>query len=448
MNCNRRPAQKIATRITVPVASLMPGQNRVFLFLQGPSSPIFAKIADRLERRGHRCLRINLNLGDRIFWRRPGGYNYRGRPENWPAYLTAFIRQQAVTDLVLLGEERAYHQAALAVAKTASVHVYVVEMGYLRPDWLTLERGGMSSNSHFPIDPSHIITAGAGLPEPDWQRRYSQTFVAEAAYDLLYNLPNVFLWFLYPYYRRHALFHPLAEYGGWLLRLAGEARRKKAATALIERLATDGTPFFVFPLQLQTDFQLRTHSPFNGQHEAIDEVLSSFAHNAAIDTMLVIKVHPLDNGLIDWQAYIRKAAERLAVAERVSFLDGGDLNALLEKCNGVVTTNSTVGLHALQQGKPVKVLGTAIFNIEGLTDQAPLDRFWTAPAPPDETLRAAFLRLLAAAIQVRGNFYSAAGTDAGANAIAERLDRRTVNAPGAYVDPPPRQKPAKRHLGH
>ncbi len=423
---------------------MMSGRSRVFLFLQGSSSPLFAKIAYRLEERGHTCLRINLNAGDWIFWRRPGGYNFRGRPADWQSYLAAFIERHAVTDMVLLGEERPYHRAALPVAKAASVDVYVVEMGYLRPDWLTLERDGMSSNSHFPVDPAQILKAGAGLPEPDWRRRHQQTFIAEAVYDLLYNPPNVFLWFLYPHYRRYGLFHPLAEYAGWLVRLAGEARRKKAAVALIERLSTGGVPFFVFPLQLQTDFQLRAHSPFNGQHQAIDEVLFSFAHHAPSGSLLVIKVHPLDNGLINWQAYIRKAAERLAIAGRVFYLDGGDLNALLQKCDGVVTINSTVGLHALQQERPVKVLGSAIFNIEGLTDQAPLDDFWASPATPDETLRTAFLRLLAASIQVRGNFYSAEGTDAGAAAIAERLDERTVNQPDAFVDPPPRQKPTKR----
>ncbi len=67
-------------------------------------------------------------------------------------------------------------------------------MGYLRPDWLTLERDGMSSNSHFPADAAHILEAARNLPEPDWRKHYSQTFVADASYDLLYNLPNVFLW--------------------------------------------------------------------------------------------------------------------------------------------------------------------------------------------------------------------------------------------------------------
>ena len=198
---------------------------RTFLFLQGPSSPIFSKIADRLEAKGHRCLRINLNPGDQIFWRRKGGYNYRGRGGNhWRAHVASFMDRHRVTDLVLLGEERPYHLAAISAAKDRDITVSVVEMGYLRPDWLTLERDGMSSNSHFPNDPQQIAAAAATLAEPNWTRRYTQSFTAEAAYDLLYNLPNVFLWFLFPHYRRHALFHPLAEYAGWVMRLTGARR--------------------------------------------------------------------------------------------------------------------------------------------------------------------------------------------------------------------------------
>ncbi len=417
---------------------------RCFLFLQGPSSPIFAKIAGALETRGHHCVRINLNAGDRIFWRRKGGHAYRGRGgEAWRHYLAGFVEANGVTDLVLLGEERPYHRIAIEVAKQYGIAVAVVEMGYLRPDWLTLERNGMSSNSHFPAEPAAILDAAANLPEPDWTRRYSQTFLAEALYDLAYNLPNVFLWFLYPHYHRHALFHPLAEYAGWVVRLAGGKRKARQAEQAIRDLTAAGKPFFVYPLQLQTDYQLRAHSPYNDQREAITDVLRSFAQHAPPEARLVVKVHPLDNGLIDWRGFIARSSRELGVEARVTYLDGGNLDAMLLASKGVVTVNSTVGLNALQKNVPVKVLGAAIFDIPDLSDQAPLDVFWTAPLPPKEQVRDAFFKLVAAAIQVRGNFYSGPGTDAGALAIAARLDERTLNEPDAFVDPKPRQKPQK-----
>jgi capsular polysaccharide export protein len=417
--------------------------DRVFLFLQGPSSPVFARIADRLEARGARCLRINICTGDRVFWRRGGAYNYRGRFEDWPAWLGAFLGGHGVTDIVLLGEERPYHAVARALAKDRDIDLYVVEMGYLRPDWITLERGGMSSNSHFPDDPERILAAAVGLPEPDWQRRYAHSFAAEAAYDLAYNLPNVFLPFLHPHYRRHAIDHPLAEYAGWLRRLVGARARRHAAEEKVAALCAGGTPFYLMPLQLQTDFQIRAHSPFAGQEEAIAQVIRSFTANASDGCRLVFKTHPLDNGLIDWAAVVAGEAAGPGVGGKVTVIDGGDLDRLIDAAEGVVTINSTVGLHALRRLKPTTCLGTALFDIEGLCDQRPLDQFWRNPAKPDPELCRAFFRLLAVAIHVRGTFYAKPGIDAAAEAIADRLVQRTVNEPGAFVDPPPR-KPADR----
>ncbi len=155
-------------------------------------------------------------------------------------------------------------------------------------------------------------------------------------------------------------------------------------------------------------------------------------------------MHPLDNDLIPWRRIVEERAAVLGLNGRVFYLDGGNLDTLGEASAGMVTVNSTAGLHALKQGRPVKVLGTAVFDIAGLTDQQPLDAFWRAPQTPQAELANAMFRLLAASIQVRGNLYSRAGTDAGADAIAERLHENSLNQPGAFVDPPPRRKPEKR----
>lgn len=414
-----------------------------WLFLQGPSSPLFMKIADRLGAAGHACFRINLHAGDQLFWRRSGAIAYRGRPENWGAFIRAVIRTRKIGNLVLLGEERSYHAEAIRAARDAGASIFVVEMGYLRPDWVTIERDGMSSNSHFPNDPVAILAAAKDLPEPDWTRLYRQTFLAEALYDLAYNIPSVFAGFLYPFYRRHALFHPLAEYAGWIVQLATEKRRHASAATDLALLKSSGGRWFVYPLQLQTDFQLRVHSPYNGQSQAIAEVLSSFAAHAPRDAHLAIKVHPLDNGLIGWQRQIVARAKQLGIGARVHYFGGGDLHALLEGCSGIVTVNSTAALHGLREGIPAKVLGAAIYDIAGMTDQRSLDEFWLAPEQPDPTLTSAFYRLLAASIQVRGNFYSEAGTAAAADAIARRLLEGTVNQPGGDSGGVPRRKPEK-----
>jgi len=408
---------------TEDARSVRGADRRTILFLQGPASPLFSKCADRLEQMGHSCRRINLNIGDRIFWRRRGGIDYRGRREDWPAFVRDTMRETGTTDLIMLGEERPYHKAAVEAAKSLGIDVHVIEMGYLRPDWVTFERDGISSNSHFPRNPQHIIAAAAGLPEPDWTGRFRQSFLQEACYDLLYNLPNVFFWFLYPHYRRHALFHPLAEYAGWSLRLLRQKRTERAAQATCEHLFAKRCPFFVYPLQLQTDYQLRAHSPYANQQEAISQILASFSAHAGPDHHLLVKLHPLDNGLIDWRGHIATEARRLGIEARTHVIDGGNLDNLIDRADGMVTVNSTSAITALRKGKPVKTLGAAVFDTPGLSHPGSLDTFWKDPAAADEALTSAFFRLLAHEYQVRGNFYSDAGSSAAAQAIADRLDR-------------------------
>ncbi|WP_246703602.1 MULTISPECIES: hypothetical protein [unclassified Rhizobium] len=189
-------------------------------------------------------------------------------------------------------------------------------------------------------------------------------------------------------------------------------------------------------------FQLRAHSPFHQQQDAIRLILRSFAENAAPETHIVLKLHPLDNGLVDWRAYVDGIGASCGLSSRVHFTDGGDLDRLMAASQGMVTVNSTAALAALRAGRPVKVLGAAVYDIVGLSDQGTLDRFWHEPRPPSPELREAFFKLLAAAIQVRGNFCSGEGARAAAAEIAERLLSRTVNLPDGYVDLP-RRRPSK-----
>lgn len=422
--------------------------SRVFLFLQGPSSSLFAKIGKELAQHGHKCLRINLSIGDRLFWWQPGARNYRGSFQDWGSFISLYLNQNGVTDLILLGEERPYHKVAVAAAKALGVEITVIEMGYLRPDWVTIERDGMSSNSRFPNDPAIIRQAAAGLAAPDYSIIYNQTFLTEAILDVTYNLPNAALWFLYPGYRRHALYHPIVEYAGWIRRLLGAKRRRTEAVEQIEELLRQGHPYYLYPLQLETDYQLRAHSPYRCQSEAIEHVLSSFSAHAAGDTHLVIKVHPLDNGLVDWAGEIERIANRLGIGARVRFLDGGDLGLLIGQSLGQVTVNSTTALHGLRRGVPAMVLGAAIYDVAGMTHQTGLDKFWTDPQRPDMALTCDFYRLLASSIQVKGNFYSRQGTAAAARGIADRLMRRTVNQPGGDLGYPPRVRPIKFGTGN
>jgi capsular polysaccharide export protein len=169
-----------------------------------------------------------------------------------------------------------------------------------------------------------------------------------------------------------------------------------------------------YPLQLATDFQLRAHSPFDDARDALNTIVTSFVESGNA-RRLVIVGHPLDEGLINWRRLIRGF-------DRGVFLEGGIPDALLAGAAGVLTVNSTVGLTALRYGIPVKTLGTAIYDIPGLTHPGDLADFWHTPLPPDRALTGDFLRALIGATQIKGGYHTRAAQAHALPAFVERLE--------------------------
>ena len=153
----------------------------------------------------------------------------------------------------------------------------------------------------------------------------------------------------------------------------------------------------------------------------LEDVFRSFAAFAPEDVRLVIKQHPFDNGVEKWERIIQEIAGRYGVAQRVDFIDEGDINDMLPKVSGVIVVNSTVGLHSLFAGRPTIALGSAVYDVRGLTHQEGLDSFWTDPAPVDPVLFDQYVRALAATIQVKGDFYNKAGRKVAISEIVARI---------------------------
>ncbi|SES78145.1 capsular polysaccharide export protein [Oceanicella actignis] len=398
---------------------------RTALLLQGPSSFFFSYLGDALEARGARVLRVHLCPGDMLFWRRGGGRVYRGGLARWPAWIEAFMAREGVSDLVLLGAHRPFHAPAIAAARRLGVLAHHVELGYFRPDWITVELDGAGPDSRFAREAERFMAQAAAATDsaapPQPARRFASSFAAYAAMDMAWNLSNLALsWALTPGYRRHQLWHPLAEYGGFGLKLAAGPLRRRAAGRALAALARARGPMFLFPLQLRTDHQIRVNGPDPDLRATARRVVRSFAAHAPADAVLAVKEHPMDNGLTPWRRLLEREAAACGAAGRVRVFDGGDLDALIARSAGVVTVNSTVGLAALAAGRPVKALGRALFDRPGLTDQAPLDAFWRAPAAPDPALARDFLAALRWATQLRGAF-DGEGALPGAEAAAERI---------------------------
>ncbi len=128
--------------------TLNPPNSRVFLFLQGPHGPFFHRLGKMLRRAGATVWRVGFNAGDRAFWFHPRSYiPFRGASADWPETFTELLDNKGVTDIVLYGDVRTIHAEAVAEAKRRGITVHVFEEGYMRPYWVTYERGGTNGNS-------------------------------------------------------------------------------------------------------------------------------------------------------------------------------------------------------------------------------------------------------------------------------------------------------------
>jgi len=373
------------------------------------ATAFFAELGAALVQRDHIVKRINFNAGDRLFWRLPDQVSYRGTLAEWPRAFENYLSEWRITDVVLFGDWRPFHKEAIRIARLRGLLVHVFEEGYLRPSWITLEQGGVNKNSSLPRDPAWYRRTARSLPP--WQdgRAVTGSFRVRALNDVIYHSwSGVFAW-RYPHFRTHLPVPPFLEYACWIRRFVRASSIQRRSEEALRALSASGRRYFLVPLQLDSDSQLRVNSPFQGLGPAIDVILASFARHAPADSALLLKEHPLDNQLVDWRAQANGTAQRLGIGHRVFYLVGGDAKSLIEESLGVVTVNSTAGLLAVLLGRPVKTLGRPIYDMSGLTFQPHLDRFWHERTAPDAALVDDFRRVVVDRTQINGDFFSAEG---------------------------------------
>ncbi len=388
------------------------------MFLQGPGGSFFNDLSRELETTGIRTSRINVCAGDWMLWRRNNARNFRGRFGDWTQFLTQYIGDERVTDIILFSDSRPYHRVAKQVAERQGINLFAFENGYLRPDWITLELGGVNGNSRFPRTRAGV-EAAPGPQVPSYEPMKRPTRLGLYSHDVVFHFANTLLAPLFPRYKRHRQTLPVIELVGWAKKWLTWPAKKRQSLRIINELLASEKPFFLYALQLEHDFQLIEHSPFSSIRQATQRVVASFAEKAPEESVLLVKNHPLDNEVINRKREVMDIAKQHGVADRVFFVDIGPNPELLDNSAGMVTVNSTMGTSALLHGLPVCVLGKSVYDVDGLTHQLGLDTFWQHPTKPDQALYHHFRNALIAACQLHGRFVTGSGKKVAAVSSAE-----------------------------
>jgi capsular polysaccharide export protein len=387
-------------------------QHRVFLFLQGPHGPFFHRLGQMLRRTGAEVWRVGFNAGDRAFWFHPQSYlPFTAPPADWPDHLRTLLSQKRVTDLVLYGDTRPLHAQAVAEARARGLTVHVFEEGYMRPYWVTYERGG--ANGHSRLMQMTVPEMRAALERSDMEAPLPPGHWGDMRQHIFYGA--LYHWFVlfrngdYRAFRPHRDLSVAREFQLYVKRLL--LMPVNRAERLIEtlRIRLGGFPYHLALLQLEHDASFRQHSPFDSMTEFLDLVIEGFARGAPGHHHLVVKAHPLENGQFPLRRAIRDTARRLGVEDRVHFVPGGKLAQLLNDARSAVTVNSTAGQQVLWRGIPLRVFGRAVYAKPEFVSDQPLAEFFAQPTPPDNRAYKQFRRYLLETSQLPGGFYSARG---------------------------------------
>ena len=392
------------------VMSTKPQSTRVFLFLQGPHGPFFYGLGKMLRAAGADVWRVGFNAGDRAFWFQPSTYiPYRGTVEEWPDTFIDLLETKGVTDIVLYGDTRPIHAEAVKAARARGLMIHVFEEGYMRPYWVTYERGGTNGHSRL-MDMSitemqealALSDMEAPLPPAHWGDMRQHIF-----YGALYHWFVMFRNGDYRNFRPHRSLPVTKEFQLYLQRLLlmpFQAIERRVATA---RIRLSGFPYHLALLQLEHDSSFQMHSPFSTMTEFLAEIVEGFAAGAPRHHHLVVKAHPLEDGRVPVRRELRRLAKEHGISKRVHYVRGGKLAQLLTDARSAVTVNSTAAQQVLWRGIPLKVFGKAVYDKPEFVSEQPLRDFFKGAARPDSRAYKDYRRFLLETSQVAGGFYSA-----------------------------------------
>ena len=420
----------------------------VFLFIGAPFGPFFARLAEEIEANGGTAFRTVCEGGEFLETPTRCRVLYRRRDGDWKRFIRNAMRRNKVDAVITFNDTLPRNRGALEVAEELGLHSFVLENGYLRPHWVTLERDGVNGFSRLPRDPEAYLNARLAAADAD--RSTDQKFPASLRPHVIHTITH----FLAAVAAKPVLGFDANYYGDSVYRQASGYikeyvwRMTHDESGTLTRalaLADAGKKVFLALLQKPGDAQLVVHSRHGGNAAFVDELISSFAADAPADAILVVKQHPLDYGVERTPARVAALIERHGLADRVFFLRKTSIDKIMACAHAVLTINSTAGLAAIIEQKPVLCVGRAFYNIPGLTCPGPLSRFWTEAKPPRPELVQGFIAFLRSTSQFNGGFHTPEGRDILAPLLARRLIEGVQFAPRLSREASKRVSYAERH---
>ena len=375
------------------------------LFLMGPIGTFFARLSKYFEKNNVRTYKISFPLHEYGF-HKSKLIKYSKDIKFFKDFLKELIIDRKIKHIFMYGNVLIPHRQALVLVEELKkeeiyVNTHIFELGYLRPNFVTLEDKGINYSSGFIKNREFYLK----------QNSYELLPIAEK--HARFRIRKIWkpISFINHSFKKYKIVHkehklqPKPIYiwyqiKGFLLKYYFRLSEYK-----IKKKCFFENRFIVVILQVSTDSQLSEGSDIKDNKKFIYKVIKDFAKaNPSIN--LVFKHHPRDRGYTNYWKLIEKFSREFGIYKKVFYIHDYFLSKLFQNpnCKGTVLINSTVGYQSLYHSIPVKALGITPYNIRGLADQRDLVSFFKNPSVVDRLLFNKFYKYLLEHSQINGNF--------------------------------------------
>lgn len=367
-----RPQEK--SSVSCNPALLRLQKSKHVLLLQGPFGAFYDRLATWLQQQGALVNRVAFHGGDAYDSRLIKPIPFKEAFADWPAFLAQLLQTHQIDCVVLFGQSRLHHKAAIDLCNKRGLSIVVLEEGYFRPGFITMELGGVNGFSDTLSNYTWQPSAESPGLNPDISSRHFQKMAIQASlhYQAMWKARHDF-----PHYLHHRISQPSYYFVYWIRSWLRKLKQTRPCRRLQQKLLNDkaSNPYYFVPLQHDGDAQIIHHSDFSDNAQFVNRVILSFAKHAPAHTRLVFRQHPHVRGGLGHSELIAGLAADLGISDRVFHMVEGDTPHLAEHSAGVVLINSTVGLQALERGAPLIALGDALYKQPHLTFMGELNQF-------------------------------------------------------------------------
>jgi len=258
-----------------------------------------------------------------------------------------------------------FDRVAYYYAKKNNKKTYIMEQGYFRPFTLSFDSKGVNNESSIPKSREFFenVVIKRELMEQFLDAPLEATEVKDIPYSLkaykLYILKN----------RVVKLFCGDKYEANFISKRVNLKKMfvKKSNKILTQVDFNKKEDYIFVPFQVETDSQLILNSPnIKKMEHLVKEVIKAvekYNEKNKKTYKIFFKTHPKD-----FNVNKAKLEEIIKNNKIANIFEVGNTDEFIKNSKLVITINSTVGIEALREGKPVITLGDTFYNIDGIVN--------------------------------------------------------------------------------